>query len=171
MTARTPSPRGFIPNESLEARNLCSRIAEHCVSLNQVNTAISRTKESPQQHKPEQPSPSSFRRSVWFIVLIAFALRIAVIVVGHTYRINPLRNHFNFGWEMGRIARSIFQAKGFSSPTDLDTGPTAWAAPVYPYIIATVFKLFGLYTRLAEPPGPGPSFLTLSIGLCALFGK
>ena len=76
-------------------------------------------------------------------------LRILVIVIGHTYRVNPLRDHFNFGWEMGRIARSIFQGKGFSSPTDLDTGPTAWAAPVYPYIIAGVFKMFGLYTRLA----------------------
>jgi 4-amino-4-deoxy-L-arabinose transferase-like glycosyltransferase len=96
-----------------------------------------------------QLRPVSFRRSVWFIVLVAFALRIAVILIGHTYRINPLRNHFNFGWEMGRIARSIFQGKGFSSPTDVDTGPTAWAAPVYPYIIASVFKIFGLYTHLS----------------------
>lgn len=50
---------------------------------------------------------------------------------------------------MGRIARSIVQGKGFSSPTDLDTGPTAWAAPVYPYIMAGVFKIFGLYTRMS----------------------
>src|SRR5581483_1020683 len=93
--------------------------------------------------------PASFRRSIWFIVLVAFALRILVIILGHTYRVNPLRDHFNFGWEMGRIARSLFQGKGFSSPTDLDTGPTAWAAPVYPYIITGVFKMFRLYTRLS----------------------
>lgn len=82
-------------------------------------------------------------------MLVAFALRLAVIVVGHTYRINPLRDHFQFGWEMGRIARSIVHGQGFSSPTDLDTGPTAWAAPVYPYVIALAFKMFGLYTGAA----------------------
>ena len=63
-----------------------------------------------------------------------------MIVIGHTYRVNPLRDHFQFGWEMGRIARSILHGQGFSSPTDLDTGPTAWAAPVYPYVIAGGFQ-------------------------------
>lgn len=48
---------------------------------------------------------------------------------------------------MGRIARSVVRGQGFSSPTDLSSGPTAWAAPVYPYIIAGVFKIFGIYTR------------------------
>ncbi|HKW17637.1 MAG TPA: glycosyltransferase family 39 protein [Terriglobales bacterium] len=112
-----------------------------------MQAAISQT--TLQSLPPNHPSQLSFRRSVWFIVLIAFFLRLAVIVVGHTYRINPLRDHFNFGWEMGRIARSIVQNKGFSSPTDLDTGPTAWAAPIYPYLMAAVFKLFGVYTRLS----------------------
>lgn len=71
------------------------------------------------------------------------------MLIGHTYRINPLRDHFNFGWEMGRIARSIVEGRGFSSPTDLDTGPSAWAAPVYPYVLALAFKMFGVYTRSA----------------------
>jgi 4-amino-4-deoxy-L-arabinose transferase-like glycosyltransferase len=89
------------------------------------------------------------RHSVIFIVVIAFVLRLAVILVGHTYRINPLRDHFAFGWEMGRIARSIVRGQGFSSPTDLNSGPTAWAAPVYPLVIAAAFKIFGIYTRAA----------------------
>src|SRR5450755_4531246 len=84
--------------------------------------------------------------SVFFIVLIAFLLRLAVITVGHTYRITPRRDHFQFGWEMGRIARSIAMGQGFASPTDLVTGPSAWAPPVYPYILAGVFKLFGIYS-------------------------
>lgn len=92
----------------------------------------------------QQPS---FRHSIWFIVLIAFALRIAVITIGHTYRITPRRDHFQFGWEMGRLARSIAQGRGFSSPTDMDSGPSAWTAPIYPYILAGVFKLFGIYTH------------------------
>jgi 4-amino-4-deoxy-L-arabinose transferase-like glycosyltransferase len=84
--------------------------------------------------------------SILFIVLIAFLLRVAVITIGHTYRITPRRDHFQFGWEMGRLARSIATGQGFSSPTDLPTGPSAWAPPLYPYILAGVFKLFGIYT-------------------------
>ena len=87
--------------------------------------------------------------SIFFIVLIAFLLRLAVITIGHTYRITPRRDHFQFGWEMGRIARSIALGQGFSSPTDLSTGPSAWAPPVYPYILAGVFKLFGIYSNLS----------------------
>src|SRR6266566_1792748 len=90
---------------------------------------------------------SSWRHSIWFVVLIAFLLRLAVITIGHTYRITPRRDHFQFGWEMGRLARSIAQGQGFSSPTDLNSGPSAWTAPIYPYILAGMFKLFGIYTH------------------------
>ncbi|MGA9814163.1 MAG: glycosyltransferase family 39 protein, partial [Terriglobales bacterium] len=91
----------------------------------------------------------SWTHSIFFIVLVAFLLRIAVITIGHTYRITPRRDHFQFGWEMGRIARSIATGQGFSSPTDLSTGPSAWAPPVYPYILAGVFRLFGVYSNLS----------------------
>ncbi len=83
------------------------------------------------------------------MVLVAFLLRVAVITIGHTYRITPRRDHFQFGWEMGRLARSIAQGQGFSSPTDLNSGPSAWTAPAYPYILAGVFKIFGIYTFAA----------------------
>jgi 4-amino-4-deoxy-L-arabinose transferase-like glycosyltransferase len=82
-----------------------------------------------------------------FIFLVAFLLRLAVITVGHTYRITPRGDHFQFGWEMGRIARSLAEGQGFSSPTDLPTGPSAWAPPIYPYILSNVFKLFGIYSN------------------------
>jgi len=76
---------------------------------------------------------------------VALLLRLAVITIGHTYRITPRRDHFQFGWEMGRIARSIALGQGFSSPTDLSTGASAWAPPVYPYILAAIFRVFGIY--------------------------
>src|SRR5882672_10041419 len=91
----------------------------------------------------------SWTHSIFFIILIAFVLRLAVITIGHTYRITPRRDHFQFGWEMGRLARSIALGQGFSSPTDLPTGPSAWAPPVYPYILAGVFRLFGIYSPLS----------------------
>jgi len=89
----------------------------------------------------------SFRQSIWFIVLVALLLRLAVVTIGHTYKITPRRDHFQFGWEMGRLARSIATGQGFSSPTDLPSGPSAWAPPLYPYILAGVFKLFGVYSN------------------------
>ncbi len=48
---------------------------------------------------------------------------------------------------MGRVARSVAQGHGFSSPYDGNTGPTAWEPPIYPYLMAGVFKLFGIYSR------------------------
>jgi hypothetical protein len=51
-----------------------------------------------------------------------------------------------FGYETGRIARSIATGKGFSSPLNVDTGPTIWLTPVYPYLLAGIFKLFGVYS-------------------------
>jgi 4-amino-4-deoxy-L-arabinose transferase-like glycosyltransferase len=99
--------------------------------------------------RPQQSTRQPLHHSILFIVLIAFLLRLTVITVGHTYRITPRRDHFQFGWEMGRIARSIAEGQGFSSPTDLPTGPSAWAPPLYPYILAGVFKLFGVYSALS----------------------
>ena len=102
--------------------------------------------ESEPQQTLAAPSKKSLFHSVYFIILVAFLLRLAVITIGHTYRITPRRDHFQFGWEMGRLARSIAQGHGFSSPTDLDSGPSAWTAPVYPYILAGVFRVFGTYS-------------------------
>src|SRR6266581_4827327 len=100
-------------------------------------------------HLISDSTPRSWRRSIFLIVVVAFLLRLAVITVGHTYRITPRRDHFQFGWEMGRLARSIALGQGFSSPTDLPTGPSAWAPPLYLYILAGVFRLFGIYSPLS----------------------
>ena len=89
------------------------------------------------------------RTSYFWMVLIAFALRFGWIVVAHTYKFKTFEDNFSFGWEMGRIGRSLAQGQGFSNPFSTATGPTAWEPPVYPFLIAAVFKLFGIYTRLS----------------------
>jgi 4-amino-4-deoxy-L-arabinose transferase-like glycosyltransferase len=86
------------------------------------------------------------RASLPWIVGIAFALRLCWIVIGHTYRFKTTDNNFSFGWEMGRIAASIASGYGFSNPFGLQTGPTAWEPPLYPYLVAGVFHLFGTYS-------------------------
>ncbi|MGB2624550.1 MAG: glycosyltransferase family 39 protein [Candidatus Acidiferrum sp.] len=65
-----------------------------------------------------------------------------------------------FQTEAGHIAYSIASGKGYSSPFQRDSGPTAWLTPVYPYLLAGIFKIFGIYTL--------PSFLA-ALSLNILF--
>jgi 4-amino-4-deoxy-L-arabinose transferase-like glycosyltransferase len=101
----------------------------------------------------EQARPGTFasawmrvRASLPWVAGIAFALRLCWIVIGHTYRFKTTDNNFSFGWEMGRIAASIASGHGFSNPFGPQTGPTAWEPPLYPYLVAGVFHLFGTYS-------------------------
>lgn len=82
---------------------------------------------------------------LWLLPL-SFVLQVAAVGALHQYRTRPGDDHFEFGWEMGRVARSIATGHGFSSPYDGNTGPTAWEPPLYPYLMAGVFKIFGVYT-------------------------
>ncbi len=91
----------------------------------------------------------NFRRDVLIVTAVAFGLRVLATIALHTYKIRPYPDHFEFGWEMGRIARSIALGEGFSSPFGGHTGPTAWEPPLYPYLMAGVFKLFGVYSQLS----------------------
>ena len=47
---------------------------------------------------------------------------------------------------MGWVARSIAQGHGFSSPFWPSTGPTAIVPPIFPYLVAAIFRIFGVYT-------------------------
>jgi len=78
---------------------------------------------------------------------LSFVLQVASIGIFHQYRIRPGNDNFEFGWEMGRVGRSIALGQGFSNPYDGNTGPTAWEPPVYPFLIGGVFKIFGVYSR------------------------
>ena len=90
---------------------------------------------------------SGIRSSLFWIVLIALVLRVGWIVVGHTYKFKTSENNFSFGWEMGSIGASLASGRGFSDQFGRPTGPTAWEPPLYPYLIAGVFQIFGIYSR------------------------
>jgi 4-amino-4-deoxy-L-arabinose transferase-like glycosyltransferase len=87
------------------------------------------------------------RTSQFWMVAIALFLRVGWILVGHTYKFKSAENNFGFGWEMGRIGASIASGHGFSNPFGAQTGPTAWESPLYPYLTAGVFHVFGIYSR------------------------
>lgn len=97
------------------------------------------------------------------MIVIAFALRLAFILIAHTYKFKPNQDNFSFGYEMGRIGRAIATGRGFADPFEGNTGPTAWEPPLYPYLIASVFKLAGVYTSAS-------ALILLSFNsLCSVF--
>jgi hypothetical protein len=76
------------------------------------------------------------------IILISIALRLSVC--------EPILHCGPFArfWqknEEGAIARSILARRGFASPYD-ERQPTAWIAPIYPCIVAFVFRIFGTFS-------------------------
>ncbi|HEV2117556.1 MAG TPA: glycosyltransferase [Terriglobales bacterium] len=89
---------------------------------------------------------SNWRDSFFWMVAIGFLLRLGAILVLHTYRYRSTEGHFDFGYEMGRIAAAIASGHGFSNPFQTPTGPTAWEPPLYPYLTAGIFRLFGIYS-------------------------
>jgi 4-amino-4-deoxy-L-arabinose transferase-like glycosyltransferase len=48
--------------------------------------------------------------------------------------------------EAGNMAYALAEGKGFSNVFRMETGPTAWLAPVYPVILGAIFRLFGAFT-------------------------
>jgi hypothetical protein len=73
-------------------------------------------------------------------------VRVLYITLARSYRVKPILDHFQFGWELGRIARALATGYGYADPFMGHTGPTAWIPPLYTLMLAGVFKLFGVYT-------------------------
>ena len=48
--------------------------------------------------------------------------------------------------EAGNIAQALSEGNGFCCLFRQSTGPTAWLAPVYPVLLAAIFKVFGVFT-------------------------
>jgi hypothetical protein len=87
--------------------------------------------------------------SLAFIVLVAMAARIT-FAWDQARKIPPgVLAIVPFQQETGNIAYSLAQGKGFGSVFRTDTGPTAWLAPVFPSLLAGIFKIFGTFTTTA----------------------
>src|SRR5215469_1652065 len=84
--------------------------------------------------------------SVWLIATVAFLLRVGF--VWHQQRTIPhdVLASVPFENEAGNIASAISQGHGYSDVFRRPTGPTAWLAPVYPSLLAAVFRIFGQFT-------------------------
>lgn len=82
--------------------------------------------------------------SLALILVITAASRLCFAAL-EMRRVSPqILAAVSFQTEAGSIGRSLAQGQGFSNPYERETGPTAILPPVYPLIVAAVFKLFGV---------------------------
>jgi 4-amino-4-deoxy-L-arabinose transferase-like glycosyltransferase len=82
-------------------------------------------------------------------VLCALIVRMVVVCLSFQSIAQVSHDHAAFGAEMGWVARSIASGHGFSSPFFPSTGPTALMPPLFPYLLACVFRVCGVYTATA----------------------
>ena len=84
--------------------------------------------------------------SLWLILLVALGLRLGYAWQHQSATPHLALSSVPFLYEPGDIAYSLAVGRGFASPFRVDTGPTAWETPVYPLIVAGVFRVFGTFT-------------------------
>jgi 4-amino-4-deoxy-L-arabinose transferase-like glycosyltransferase len=122
---------------------LMTHVAPHPTRPSSVSKRSRRLASTLQTFRGQLHSPHVFLAAV---VLLALLLRAVVVaLVFRSVSANTF-DHNEFGWEMGWTARSLALGRGFSSPFLPITGPTAIVPPLYPFLLAGVFKLFGVYS-------------------------
>jgi 4-amino-4-deoxy-L-arabinose transferase-like glycosyltransferase len=84
--------------------------------------------------------------SLTLIIVVALGLRLAFLWNYAEHNPKQALSTIPFLFESGNIAYSVATGHGFSSPFRVDTGPTAWMTPVYPLILAGIFRVFTPYT-------------------------
>jgi Dolichyl-phosphate-mannose-protein mannosyltransferase len=84
--------------------------------------------------------------SVWVILAVALACRVGFAWDQQRRIPHQVLRTVPFAYEPGNIAFSLVTGHGYASPFHVETGPTAWEAPVYPLLIAAFFRIFGIYS-------------------------
>jgi hypothetical protein len=110
---------------------------------------MARKKDQPVPPAPAPTKPSPLRTiatSLPLILVVAFLLR--SLFAWDYIRQNPRHalGVIPFLEEAGNIAASLATGHGFSSPFRMETGPTAWMTPIYPGLLAGIFRIFGVRT-------------------------
>ena len=110
------------------------------ITIPGVPTADSLTRE----RSTFAPPARSQKRVYAPLFLCGFLFRVGFMLWHQTYSVYVARTA-----EVSSIAAHLASGRGFSSPFWADTGPTAWVAPVYPFFVSLVFRLFGINSEMS----------------------
>jgi hypothetical protein len=88
--------------------------------------------------------PRTLRRFGSPIFILAISISVRMLVSWQVLHTTPLPRFWH-GSEQGAIAKSILVGRGFASPYD-ERQPTAWVGPLYPCVVAVVFRVLGIYS-------------------------
>jgi len=72
------------------------------------------------------------RTSQFWMVAIAFILRVGWILVAHTYQFKSTEHNFSFGWEMGRIGAALASGQASAILLGRRLGPRLGCRPSTP---------------------------------------
>jgi 4-amino-4-deoxy-L-arabinose transferase-like glycosyltransferase len=81
------------------------------------------------------------------LVVLGLALLLRIFGAWYAFAHFPHGWFFQRGTEMGLMGQAIVTGHGLASPFGGDTGPTAMFAPIYPLLVAAVFRFFGVATN------------------------
>jgi len=84
--------------------------------------------------------------SVWIGAFDALGTRLAFALNQHSKISHAALATVPFDQETGNIALALSQGHGYANLFRKDTGPTAWLAPVYPFLLFLIFRFFGAFT-------------------------
>jgi hypothetical protein len=84
--------------------------------------------------------------SLWLILIVALGVRLEFAWTYQHHHSRQALSVIPFMFESSNIGYSLATGQGFSSPFHVNTGPTAWMTPVYPAILAAIFRICGPYT-------------------------
>src|SRR5215470_8202794 len=84
--------------------------------------------------------------SVWFIAFAALTARLLFAWDQQRKIPHTALATIPFDQETGNIALSLSEGHGYANLFRKDTGPTAWLAPVYPFLLFLIFRFFGAMT-------------------------
>jgi 4-amino-4-deoxy-L-arabinose transferase-like glycosyltransferase len=96
--------------------------------------------------KIQKKDSATARLRLPIIVLVALALRLAVIPFNSFLFEDLMDASHIHAWEQGNVARALVAGHGFGSPFGFHQQPSAVMPPVYPLIVAGFFLLFGVHT-------------------------
>lgn len=82
-----------------------------------------------------------------FLIAFAYLLRMALLYASWRYFLDHAIETVAYGYELGHVAASLAAGHGFSSPLRMvHTGATAWFTPIFPLVVAGIFKIWGIYS-------------------------